>query len=543
VLPLGAALAIALALGAALALGTALATIALATALADALGAALADAIALADAGADASVEADDDDGAGAGVPDLSSQAIAAAEATVSERSSVHREIGMGRRIAHDNKRAMHKSLVELIAQKRDGGALAKNDLQRVVDSYMSGELADYQMAAFLMAVFFRGMNDEETVAFTEAMLHSGEVIDLSSVPGVKVDKHSTGGVGDKVSICLAPIVAACGVPVPMVSGRGLGHTGGTLDKLEAIASFRTDLSVKDFARIVRDVGVCMIGQTKEIAPADKRIYALRDVTATVECVPLIVASILSKKLAEGIDALVLDVKVGRGAFMKDLPRARELAQALVRVGTRAGKKVVALLTDMESPLGETVGNAIETREALAVLRGGGPADLVECTMRLAEEMIVLGGRAKTAAEARVMAERAIASGDAARVMQRMIEAQSGDPRVVDDTSRLEVAKEEALVLAPRAGYITRADALEIGLAGVAMGAGRTRADQKVDPAVGILLHAKPGAAVEVGEPLARLFVRDVKHANGIAERVQAAFAIEDSPPNAKPLVLERLAI
>ena len=273
------------------------------------------------------------------------------------------------------------RTFVEIIAAKRDGEALPSAEIASLVEGLGRGDLADYQMAAWLMAVYFRGLDDAETVALTQAMLGSGRVLELAGVPGVKVDKHSTGGVGDKVSIALAPLVAACGVPVPMVSGRGLGHTGGTLDKLEAIPGFRTQLSAADFARIVGEVGCCMIGQTAEIAPADRRIYALRDVTATVECIPLIVASILSKKLAEGIDALVLDVKVGRGAFMKDLPRATALAEALVRVGTQAAKSVVGLLTDMESPLGAAVGNAVETREALDVLAGGGPADLVECTL------------------------------------------------------------------------------------------------------------------------------------------------------------------
>src|SRR5579859_7436879 len=275
------------------------------------------------------------------------------------------------------------RTLVELIAAKRDGAALSADEIARLVKALSTGDLADYQMSAFLMAVFFRGLDDAETVALTDAMLRSGQVLDLSRVRGFKVDKHSTGGVGDKVSLALAPLVAACGVPVPMVSGRGLGHTGGTLDKLEAIPGFRTDLSASDFARVVGEVGTCMIGQTAEIAPADKRIYALRDVTATVECIPLIVASILSKKLAEGIDGLVLDVKVGRGAFMRELGRARELAEALVRVGTDAGKRVTALLTDMEAPLGQAVGNASETREAILVLHGQGPADLVECTLAL----------------------------------------------------------------------------------------------------------------------------------------------------------------
>src|SRR5262245_34017363 len=297
----------------------------------------------------------------------------------------------------------------------------------------MDGSLADYQMTALLMAVFFRGMDDAETVALTRAMLHSGDVIDLSDVPGIKVDKHSTGGVGDKVSICLAPLVAACGVPVPMVSGRGLGHTGGTLDKLEAIPGFDVRLAVPAFRRIVREVGACMIGQTDRIAPADRRIYALRDVTATIESIPLIVASILSKKLAEGIDALVMDVKVGRGAFMKTQSDARALAQALVRVGTAAGKRVVALLTDMSRPLGRAVGNAIETAEAIDVLHGRGPADLVECTIALGAEMLLASDAAKTHNEAKALLDRAIADGSAAAVLERMIQAQGGDPKVVRD--------------------------------------------------------------------------------------------------------------
>jgi pyrimidine-nucleoside phosphorylase len=435
----------------------------------------------------------------------------------------------------------MQRTLVELIATKRDGNALETEEIRRLVASFTDGALADYQMAAFLMAVFFRGLDDAETVGLTEAMLHSGTVLDLSDVPGTKVDKHSTGGVGDKVSICLAPLVAACGVPVPMVSGRGLGHTGGTLDKLEAIPGFRTDLSAQDFARIVREVGTCMIGQTKEIAPADKRIYALRDVTATVESIPLIVASILSKKLAEGIDGLVLDVKVGRGAFMKDEARARELADKLVRVGTRAGKKVVAVLTSMDAPLGCAVGNATETREAIEVLHGKGPADLVECTLVLGAEMLVLGGKAKDVTEATAKLRAAIASGAAVRVMEKMVEAQHGDPSVVADPSKLAVAPGVVEIKAPRAGFVTGVDALAIGLAGVAMGAGRTRADQAVDPAVGIDVLAKPGDAVTAGHVLARLFVRAEGDAAAVRERVTGAFVIGDAPPAVKSLVVGRI--
>jgi pyrimidine-nucleoside phosphorylase len=437
----------------------------------------------------------------------------------------------------------MERTLVEILAAKRDGLTLAEAEIRRLITSFTEGALADYQMAAFLMAVFFRGLDDAETVALTEAMLHSGSVLELDRVKGTKVDKHSTGGVGDKVSICLAPLVAACGVPVPMVSGRGLGHTGGTLDKLEAIPGFRTDMSTADFARIVGEIGTCMIGQTKDIAPADKRIYALRDVTATVESIPLIVASILSKKLAEGIDGLVLDVKVGRGAFMKDEKRARDLADKLVRVGTRAGKKVVAVLTRMDAPLGRAVGNANETREALEVLLGRGPADLVECTLVLGAEMLVLGGKAKDTIEATANLREAIASGAAVRVMEKMVDAQGGDAKVVSDPSRLAMAPEVVDVKAERTGFVTDIDALAIGLTGVAMGAGRTRADQKVDPAVGIEIDAKPGDPVKPGQVVARIFVRTRSAADALVERVATAFTYGDSAPAPLPLVIDRLSL
>ncbi len=435
----------------------------------------------------------------------------------------------------------MQRTLVELIAEKRDGGTLAPEEIRRIVRSYVDGSFADYQMAAFLMAVFFRGLDDVETVALTEAMLHSGSVLDLGAVPGIKVDKHSTGGVGDKVSICLAPLVAACGVPVPMVSGRGLGHTGGTLDKLEAIPGFRTDLAATDFGRIVAEIGTCMIGQTKEIAPADKRIYALRDVTATVESIPLIVASILSKKLAEGIDGLVLDVKVGRGAFMKDEQRARALADKLVRVGTRAGKKVVAVLTRMDAPLGEAVGNANETREALEVLHGKGPADLVECTLVLGAEMLVLGGKAKDVIEGEAKLRAAIADGSAIRVMEKMVAAQGGDASVVANPAKLALASEVVEIRAPRSGVVADIDALAVGLAGVAMGAGRTRAEQAVDPTVGIQLDRKPGAKVAAGDVVARVFTRTREAGEAIAPRVAGAFRYADVAPEPEPLVVGRV--
>ena len=430
-------------------------------------------------------------------------------------------------------------TLVELIAKKRDGHPHAPGEVERIISALVDGELADYQMSAWLMAVFFRGMTDDETVALTNAMLHSGDVLDLSSVPGIKVDKHSTGGVGDKVSLALAPLVAACGVPVPMVSGRGLGHTGGTLDKLEAIPGFTVDLDTETFIRTVRDVGTAMIGQTARIAPADKRIYALRDVTATVESIPLIVASILSKKLAEGIDALVLDVKVGRGAFMKTEARARELATALVRVGTAAGKKTTALLTTMDDPLGLAIGNSNETREAILVLHGGGPADLTECTLALGAEMLRIGGVASTEAEARAKLGDAISSGRAARTMERLIEAQRGDPRVVADPSLLPTASVVVEVAADRTGFVAGIDSLELGLSAVALGAGRTRVDQKVDPGVGIDLRVKPGTAVKAGDVLATIRVH--REGDAPTERVRAAFRVEDDAPAPRPLILGRI--
>ncbi len=372
-------------------------------------------------------------------------------------------------------------------------------------------------------------------------MLRPRPVLDQSSVPGTKVDKHSTGGVGDKVSICLAPMVAACGVPVPMVSGRGLGHTGGTLDKLEAIPGFRVDLSTSDFVAAIRKCGVSMIGQTSQIAPADKRIYALRDVTATVECIPLIVASILSKKLAEGIDALVLDVKVGRGAFMKDIDQARALAEALVRVGTKAGKQVVALLTDMNAPLGLTIGNALETREAIEVLHGRGPDDLVACTLALGAEMLVLGGKARTPAEGEEKLRAAVADGRAAAVMRSMIELHHGDARVVDEPDRLPTAPVVVDVAAERAGWVTAIDPLELGLSAITLGAGRTRADQAVEHDVGLEIVARPGARLKKGMPLIRVHARTRAAARSVEARVRAAFTLADTSFPPGDLVLGRI--
>jgi pyrimidine-nucleoside phosphorylase len=428
---------------------------------------------------------------------------------------------------------------VELILKKRDGAELSSADIRELVELYLEGNLADYQMSAMLMAMFLRGMSDAETTALMDAMLHSGDVLTLDGIAGPKVDKHSTGSVGDKVSICLAPLVAACGVKVPMVCGRGLGHTGGTVDKLEAIPGFRTDLDARAFTRVVNEVGTCIIGQTSQIAPADRRIYALRDVTATVESIPLIVASILSKKLAEGIDGLVLDVKVGRGAFMRELDHARLLAKALVRVGKRAGKRVVALITDMHSPIGRMVGNALETREAIELLRGHGPADLLEITLALGAEMLWIGRVARNRRDAREMLVAALRDGSAARTMERLVSAQGGDPAVVSEPSLLPRAPMQIDVHAKTAGFVATIDARELGMAAVAMGAGRLRAEQPIDPAVGIEILAKPGERIEKGAPLARLHTRG--HAPQIAGRVLRAFVVTGKAPRVKPLVLERV--
>jgi pyrimidine-nucleoside phosphorylase/thymidine phosphorylase len=432
---------------------------------------------------------------------------------------------------------------VELIQAKRDGRALADEEIRFLVDGYTRGDIPDYQMAAFCMAVFFRGMEEGETAALAGAMLRSGEVLDLSDLPGVKVDKHSTGGVGDKVSLALAPIAAACGVVVPMVSGRGLGHTGGTLDKLEAIPGFRVDLPVARFREILRGLGVCLIGQTAEIAPADRKLYALRDVTATVESIPLIAGSIMSKKLAEGIDALVLDVKVGGGAFMKRPEEARRLAQALIGIGRSMGKRVSALLTGMDEPLGNAVGNALEVAEAVALLRGGGPADLREVTLELAAEMVRLAGLAPGRAAALAAAEAAVSSGRALSRLRAVVAAQGGDPAAVDDLSRLPRAPRTREVPSPAGGFVAAIDAQEVGLAAMGLGAGRLRVEGRVDPAVGIVTRKKVGDPVERSEPLAVLHCGDrgSEPDEAVARRVAAAFRVGPTAPLVPPLIRERI--
>ena len=429
----------------------------------------------------------------------------------------------------------------ELIVRKREGGKLAEQEIRDLVAGFMDGSVADYQMSALAMAVYFRGMSFDETVAMTLAMRDSGKVVRLDDIDAPKVDKHSTGGVGDKVSICLAPIVAACGVAVPMMSGRGLGHTGGTLDKLEAIPGFRVDLSVREFRAQLGKIGCALIGQTGDLAPADKRLYALRDVTGTVESIPLITSSILSKKLAEGIDALVLDVKVGRGAFMKTQSDARELARCLVRVGRLAGTRVSALLTDMSTPIGYTIGNALETTEALEVLHGRGPNDLRELTYALAAEMLCAAGVAKTRAQALQRVELAVTDGTALRKMQQIVKAQGGDPSVVEEPGRLAVARHRSTVAAKSSGYVTDIDPLELGYASMGLGAGRNQAEDAVDPGAGIRLHIQVGDRVRAGDELATLYASERARLRVGADRVAASFRIGKRRPALRSRIIETI--
>ncbi|HUB06483.1 MAG TPA: thymidine phosphorylase [Myxococcales bacterium] len=429
----------------------------------------------------------------------------------------------------------------DVIKKKRDGEALSAEEIGDFLEAFTEGEIPDYQAAALLMAVYFRGLGRDELQAWTQAMLESGDVLDLSEVPGVKVDKHSTGGVGDKVSICLAPLAAACGVRVPMISGRGLGHTGGTLDKLGSIPGFRVDLDVARYRELVTSVGACLIGQTDQLAPADRKLYALRDVTATVESIPLIAASIMSKKLAEGIDGLVLDVKVGAGAFMKDLSSAKELARTMVAIGRSMDKKVVALLTDMEQPLGKTVGNALEVTEAIDVLRGSGPPDLVEVTLALGVEMLGLADLAH-GAPARELLARAIDDGRAFEKLQKIVEAQGGDPASLEEGGKgLPKASLQEPLPAAAKGFVTALDAELVGRAAVLLGAGRETLDAAVDPAVGLVLAAKMGDAVEVGQPLCTLHANDPKRLAEAKEMLGRAWTLGGAAPPKRPLVIERV--
>ena len=430
----------------------------------------------------------------------------------------------------------------QVIARKRDGGVLEAAEIAAFVRGATDGSWADYQLSAMLMAIFLRGMNTVETVALTKAMMNSGVVADLSSVRLPKVDKHSTGGVGDKVSIHLAPMVAACGVAVPMISGRGLGHTGGTLDKLESIPGFRVGLSLEEYRDRVAEVGCALIGQTKELAPADKKLYALRDVTATVECLPLICASIMCKKLAEGIDALVLDVKFGRGAFMKTLPEARVLAQAMVDIGNAMGKPTRALLTAMDEPLGRAVGNAVEVAESIACLRGQGPADLMEVTYALGAEMLCLAKVAKDLPEAEARLREVVANGGALEKLREIIAAQGGDARVVDAPDEvLPRARFQRELRASRSGWVQEVIALDVALAALQLGAGRIRAEDTVDPAVGFTRLVKVGEWVEADEAIACIQANDTARLETAAAILGEAIVIGDARVAAEPLIAERI--
>ncbi len=418
--------------------------------------------------------------------------------------------------------------MVDVIDQKRNGGVLSDEQLQFFVDGVVEGSLPDYQISALLMAIYFQGMTDREQTQLTMKMMHSGERLDLSKIPGIKVDKHSTGGVGDKTSLPLAAMVAALGIPVPMISGRGLGHTGGTLDKLEAIPGFQVELSEQDFIKQVAEEKLAIVGATRDVAPADKKIYALRDVTDTVDSIPLIASSIMSKKLASGTDALVIDVKTGAGAFMKTENSAVKLAKALVAIGKQAGLRCEAVISDMNQPLGSKIGNTLEIEETLDLLKGNGPKDLLELVLELGSRMVVMGQQAASLAEARAKLEQTIADGSALARFKAMIKAQHGDPNVVDDYSLMPHAKYQIEYPAQKDGVIAKLTADEIGMASMLMGGGRQKADDQLDYAVGIELHKKIGDSVQKGESIMTIWsnredIEDVK------ELLAQAVAIEES--------------
>jgi pyrimidine-nucleoside phosphorylase len=432
------------------------------------------------------------------------------------------------------------RSIEEIIEIKRDGGRHQEADLRRLIAGYVTGEVPDYQMSAWLMAVVLRGLDHGETVWLTDAMVRSGRTVDLSAIPGVKVDKHSTGGVGDKTTIALAPMVAACGVPVAKMSGRGLGHTGGTLDKLEAIPGFSVTMEPADFTRQVREIGVALMAQSPDIDPADKKMYALRDVTGTVPSVPLIVSSIISKKVAGGADAIVLDVKVGSGAFMKTAEDGRALADELTRTGEALGKRVVALLTDMDQPLGCAVGNGLEVAEAFAAVRGEGPEDLMQECLALGSRMLFLANKARDMDDGRAQLIRAVESGRAADKAREWVAAQGGDPRVVDDDSVLPRAEHIRIVVAHESGWVAHYDAAAVGRAAMAMGAGRASLADSVDPTAGLVLAAKVGDRVENGAALATLYAASEALLDAGEERFRNAIVMSEHRVPARDLVLEQ---
>jgi pyrimidine-nucleoside phosphorylase len=430
---------------------------------------------------------------------------------------------------------------LRLIERKRDGGRIEAGEWRALANAYATGHVPDYQMAAFLMACFLRGLDRDETHALTEAMLRSGETLDLAYLDRPRIDKHSTGGVGDKVSIVLAPLIASLGVAVPMMSGRGLGHTGGTLDKLESIPGFRTDLSLTEAKHLLETLNCALLGQTAQIAPADRKMYALRDATGTVESIPLIAASIMSKKLAEGLTGLVLDVKRGSGAFLPELDRGLELARTMIELGADHDTPVVALLTAMDRPLGRACGNALEVEESILALRGEGPPDLMSVTYALGAEMLVLAGVAPDTDTARRQLEQAIGTGRAAEHFQKIIEAQGGNPAVVDDPALLPQAAEVELFVAPRRGFVSRVEPRAIGRGIAALGGGRSSMEDTLDLSVGFMITARPGDWVEQGEPLATIFARDRAGVDSGRAALRAAIAIADEADPPLPLVSHRV--
>lgn len=416
--------------------------------------------------------------------------------------------------------------MYDLIMKKRNGGALSKEEIYFMVDGYTKGEIPDYQMSAMMMAVYFVGMNEEETLHLTMAMAHSGEMLDLSAIDGIKVDKHSTGGVGDKTSLALTPMVAACGVKIAKMSGRGLGHTGGTIDKLESFAGFSTAISTEDFFKNVNEIGISIMGQTKELAPADKLLYALRDVTATVDNMSLIASSIMSKKLAAGADAIVLDVKTGSGAFMKKEEDAFALAKEMVQLGKNAGRNTAAVVSDMDQPLGFAVGNALEVKEAIETLKGNGPEDFTELCLTLGSYMLLMGGAAKTEEEGRKMLKEAVADGRALRKLAEFIRAQGGDEKMVYEPELLPRARMVEPVLAEEDGYVERLVCDEVGICSLILGGGRETKESVIDLSVGIVLEKKVGAQVKKGDVLAWLHANDSEKLRAAKERLLAAYTI-----------------
>ena len=429
----------------------------------------------------------------------------------------------------------------ELIQKKRDGGRLSREELEFLVSGYVRGEIPDYQMAAWAMAVFFQGMDAEETADLTLIMANSGDTLDLSAIKGFKADKHSTGGVADTTTLVLAPLVASTGVRVAKMSGRGLGHTGGTVDKLESIPGFKTSLSAREFIDQVNQIGISVVGQSGELAPADKLLYALRDVTATVESIPLIASSIMSKKIAAGSDGFVLDVKVGRGAFLKKEEDALALAKSLVQIGKLVRKPTVALVTDMNQPLGRNIGNALEVKEAIQTLQGRGPRNLTELCLQLGTEMLVLAGAAADAAEARSRLEHSLRSGLAFDKFKEWVAAQGGDPRVAEDISLLPQASFQQDILAPRRGFVQEIDPLTLALTAMHLGAGRATKDAAIDLAVGIAVQVGVGDLVSAGDVLARIHANDPKQLAAAVVEAAPAFVIGEAEPPRRPLVYGKI--